>query len=184
MSGAESIQLATSFGEGDSRRLGPARVVSATAASLRVELPSGQQVAATMALAFPFEPVEGDTLLVIGQDERHYVIGVIASQGSTHLRFRGDVELHAVAGDLNLKAGKGVKLAAPSLLLRSKRMRVLAEKASEVLGSAYTRVNELLSVHSEKSETVVRQEWSTRAERVAVTGEETVAVNGKQIHLG
>ena len=137
-----------------------------------------------LALAFPFEPACRDTLLVIGQAERHYVIGVIESTGTTHLSFKGDVELRAAGGTLELEGEKGVRVDGPSIAMRTRKLSVVAGKVTEVFGTAFTRVKELLSVRSAKTETLVHGEWSQRAERAAITSEEAVAINGKQIHLG
>ena len=60
----------------------------------------------------------------------------------------------------------------------------MADKATEVFGTVFTRVKELLSVHAGETDTVVHGEWSTRSKRAAITSEEVASINGKQIHLG
>ena len=168
----------------DGRFLGPAQVTGCGAARLDVSLPNGEMVSPKMALAFPFTPAEGDTLLVIGQDDRYFVIGVVASTGQTHLRFQGDVELRAVEGELELHGEKGVELSGPEIAIKARKLRVMADKATEVFGTVFTRVKELLSVHAGETDTVVHGEWSTRSKRAAITSEEVASINGKQIHLG
>ena len=166
------------------RFLGPATVTCCGAATLEVSLPTGETVSPQLALAFPFTPAEGDSLLVIGQDDRYFVIGVIASTGQTHLRFQGDVELRSVQGQLELHGEKGVELRGPEIAIKTRKLRVMADKATEVFGTVFTRVKEILSVHAGETDTVVHGEWSTRSKRAAITSEEVASINGKQIHLG
>ncbi len=166
------------------RSLLPATVTRVSVAGLEVRLPTGETVSPKLALAFPFTPAVGDTLLVIGQGERHYVIGVIESTGRTELRFRGDVELRAVDGTLELHGENGVTLTGPQLDIKTKHLTVLAERVTEAFGSLFTRVKSLMSVHAGASDTVVRGEWSARAERTALTSEDVISINGKEVHLG
>ena len=166
------------------RYLGPATVVRVGPASLEARLPTGETIQPKMALAFPFTPAENDSLLVIGQDERYFVIGVIESSGDTQLSFAGNVELRAVEGELDLHGERGVELRGPQVDIKTKKLTVLADKASEVFGTVFTRVKELMSVHTGSTETVVRGQWSSRSKRAAITSEETVTINGKQVHLG
>lgn len=165
------------------RYLGPATVVRA-APLLEATLPGGEVVRPRLALAYPFVPAAGDTLLVIGGEERYFVIGVLSSTGRTELRFRGDVELRAANGTLELSAEQGVSLEAPQIDIKTKRLNVLAEKVTEAFGTVLTRVKSLLSVHTGETDTVVHGEWSSRSERAAITSQEVVSVNGKEVHLG
>jgi hypothetical protein len=165
------------------RYLGPATVTRAGAA-LEAKLPSGDMVRPKLALAYPFVPAEGDTLLVIGQDDRYFVLGVLESTGKTELRFRGDVELRAVDGALDLHGSTGVSVSGPSVAIETKKLGVVAEKVTEVFGSVFTRVKALLSVHTGETDTVVRGDWSSRSEHAAITSQETVSINGKEVHLG
>jgi hypothetical protein len=168
----------------DGRYLGAATVTRAGAATLEARLPTGETVHPELALAFPFTPAEHDSLLVIGQDDRYYVIGVISSSGETQLRFRGNVELRAVDGDLELHGEHGVELRGPQIDIKTKKLTVIAEKATEVFGTVFTRVKELMSVHTGETDTVVHGQYSNRAKRTAITSEEAVSINGKQVHLG
>ena len=151
---------------------------------LEAELPTGETVCPRLALAFPFTPAEGDSLLFIGQDARYFVIGVLESRGQTTLRFPGDVEVRAEGGTLALHGDRGVAVLGPHIDVRARRLEILADRATEAFGSVVTRVKALLSVHAGESDTVVRGEWSNRSERASITSQETVSVNGKEVHLG
>src|SRR5262245_55855191 len=69
--------------------LGPAVVTEVAADDVVCELPPGPAVRARLALAFPYRPAPGDTLLVIGRGGAHYVIGVLSGSGQTVLAFQG-----------------------------------------------------------------------------------------------
>jgi len=170
------------------RYLGPATVTRIGAATLEAELPTGERVNPRLALAFPFAPAEGDTLLVIGQgtgaESRYFVIGVIESTGQTALHFRGDVEVRADGGSLELHGEHGVMVHGRQIDIKTKRLEVLADKATEAFGSVMTRVRSLLSVHVGDSDMVVHGEWSNRSKRASVTSQEVVSINGKEVHLG
>jgi len=166
------------------RYLGPVTVTRAGAAVLEARLPTGETIEPKLALAFPFTPVENDSLLVIGEDGRYFVIGVVASQGETQLRFRGNVELRAVDGELELHGEQGVELRGPQIDIRTKKLTVIADKATEAFGTLFTRVKELMSVHTGETDTVVHGQYSNRSKRTSITSEETVSINGKQVHLG
>jgi hypothetical protein len=166
------------------RYLGPAKVTQTGAASLEARLPTGETIHPKLALAFPFTPAENDSLLVIGQDDRYFVIGVIASSGETKLRFRGNVELRAVEGELELHGEHGVELRGPRIDIKTKKLTVLADQATEVFGTMFTRVKELMSIHTGETDVVVHGQYSNRAKRTAITSEECVSINGKQVHLG
>ena len=165
------------------RYLGPAQVVRAGAV-LEALLPSGELIKPRLALAYAFVPAPGDSLLVIGADERFFVIGVLASTGRTELCFRGDVDLRAADGTLELSGEHGVSLEGPRVEIKAKQLSVVAERVTEAFGTVLTRVKALLSVHTGESDTVVHGEWSTRSERAAITSKEVVSVNGKEVHLG
>jgi hypothetical protein len=168
----------------DGRYLGPATVTRTGAATLEARLPSGETIRPKLALAFPFVAAEGDSLLVIGQDARYFVIGVIESTGETQLRFRGNVELRSVDGTVEIEGEHGVELRGPEIDIRTRKLNVVADKATEVFGTVFTRVKELLSVHTGSTDAVVHGQWSNRSKRASITSEEVVSVNGKQVHLG
>ena len=64
--------------------LGPATVIRVEDGRVLLSLPQ-TQAWATMALAFPYVPQPGDTLLAIAQDEDYYIIGVLQGNGPTTL---------------------------------------------------------------------------------------------------
>jgi hypothetical protein len=164
--------------------LGPARVAEVAGGTVTVDLPGGATARATMALAFPYRPAEGDTLLVVGRDGAFYVIGVIHGTGETVLSFAGGVELRAEGGPLRLASDRSVELTAPEVSVDASRLRLHAEAAVEKLGTLYQHVRGLLRARAGESETIVDEGARTRARSATILTEEAVTINGKQIHLG
>ena len=166
--------------------LGPAEVVETTDEGVRARLPGrgGAVVSATLALALPYAPVVGDLLLFIGKGEDFYAIGVLRGAGKTSLRLQGDVDLHAEGGALHLSADKGVRIQAPEVDIETGRLRTVASSVVQKCTTLYQRVSALLSVHAGQSHTVVDEASFSRAKSAAILTEETVTINGKQIHLG
>ncbi len=152
--------------------------------SLEVALPGGRRVPVTIALALPYEPVVGDVLLVIGRGEGHYVIGVIEGQGRTALTFRGDVELSSLDGKVVVTGQRGVELRAPEVEVNAGKLRMVAGAVVQRFASVYQRVSELLSVHAGEAHTLVDEGSFTQSKRAVLQTEETVTINGKEIHLG
>jgi Protein of unknown function (DUF3540) len=164
--------------------LGPAEVLETTDEGVRARLRGGAVVSASLALALPYAPVIGDLLLLIGKGEEFYAIGILRGSGKTSLRLQGDVDLHAEGGALHLSADKGVRIEAPEVDIETGRLRTVATSVVQKCTSLYQRVSALLSVHAGQSHTVVDEASFSRSKSAAILTEETVTINGKQIHLG
>jgi hypothetical protein len=178
-SGAQAAR-AVSLGD----YLGPASVVEAEGPRTSVELLDGAVVPVEMALALPYEPVVGDRLLVVGRGAHHYVIGVLHGAGRTVLSLPGNVDLHASGGTLSLSGDQGVAIQGPELEIQVGKMRMIADTLLQTFASVYQRVSELLSVQASEAHTLVEKTSFTKAKNATLLTEETVTVNGKQIHLG
>jgi hypothetical protein len=164
--------------------LGPARVVTATRSALEVELPGGDRRDAVPAFSVPVALAAGDTVLVIGQGEALYAIGVIRAEGAARVSFEGDLDLHAQGGVLTLHGDRGVKLHGPALEVLVERFSVIADAAVQKFTTLHQRVKDMLTLHAGESHTIVDETSLQRARKVALIAEETASVNGKQILLG
>jgi hypothetical protein len=164
--------------------LGPARVLEVAGSAVSVSLPDGASARARMALAFPYRPSRGDTLLVVGREGVFYVIGVLEGAGDTVLSFAGGVELRAEGGPLRLASDQAVELRAPEVGVDAGSLRLFAEAAVEKLGALYQHVRGLYRARAGESETVVDGSALTRAGSATILTSETMTINGKQIHLG
>jgi hypothetical protein len=170
-------------GAGGEQYLGPACVLSAEGQEVMIELPTGETRAARLALAFLYQPVPGDVLLVIGKEE-YYGIGVLHGTGKASLSFHGDVDLRAVGGALRLSGDRGVSVEGPEVEIHAGRLKTIADAVVEKCNSLYQRVSSLLSVHAGKSHTIVDGLSFTQAESGAIVTREVMTINGKQVHLG
>jgi hypothetical protein len=164
--------------------LGPAEVVEVQGDEVVVELRGGEPARAALALATPYEPVAGDVLLVIGKDGEHYAIGVLRGSGKTALRVQGDLEVRAEGGAVRIVGDRGVELHAPELTIHAGKLQVIASAAVQKFTSLYQRVSELLSVRAGQAHTVVDEGTVTQAKRASIVTEETVTINGREVHLG
>lgn len=164
--------------------LGPATVVAVRPHEVDVEIRGGEPACARMALSIPYAPVVGDVLLVIGDGDDHYVIGVLHGTGKTSLSFEGAVDLHAKGGALTLSSDTAVAIHAPETEVQAGKLTVFAGTVVEKLGSLYQRVRETLSVHAGKTHTLVEDSSFTTAKNASIVTEETMSINGSEIHLG
>lgn len=173
-------QTAASSGD----HLGPADVIEVGPGAVKVVLSGGRTVTAGMALAVPYVPVVGDSLLVIGKGDAHYVIGVIRGKGRTSLSLEGDVDLHAQGGALRLSGDKGVRIEGPEVAIETRRLGVIAGALVEHFSSVVRRVKGLLSVQAGDSHTIADGTILSQSKSATILAEEAVTVNGKQVHLG
>src|SRR5690348_9892986 len=107
--------------------LGPACVTEARGREVTIELPDGEAAAATMALAYLYEPAPGDVLLVIGKDEQYYGVGVLHGTGRAVLSFQGDVDLRATGGTLRLSGDRGVTVEGLEVEIHAGKLRMVAD---------------------------------------------------------
>lgn len=169
--------------------LGTATVLSCGEIA-RVRLEDGREVDAGVALAVPYVPADGDVLVVIGrravgpQHARFWAVGVVHGRGKTQMAFKGDVELRAVGGSLELRGDHGIRMAGPEMDVTVDKLRVAATSVVQKCTSFYQRVRGLMSVRAEQQHTVVDKSCITKAARADIVAEHTVTINGEQIHLG
>ncbi|NUO54440.1 MAG: DUF3540 domain-containing protein [Polyangiaceae bacterium] len=164
--------------------LGPAEVVETGPAVVRVSV-AGRVADAQLALAFTYEPAVGDTLLLVAKHGKAYVIGVLHGRGQARLSIAGDVDVHAVGGTLRLRGDTGVEIEGRRLsLTATDKLRVAAEDAVTTFASLTRRVRGLFSSQSADKLETVDNTRIDRAKQATILTEETMSINGRQIHLG
>ncbi len=163
--------------------LRPARVVDLIGSTPVVEV-GGERENARLALAFPYQPVVGDELLVIGQEGKFYVIGLLQTSGEVAFRFFGDVRLHAIGGRLELTGDEGVRLLGNTVEVASRKMKVVTESFVAKANDWYQRVRNNLDMHSGEKRELVDGDHSIRAEKASTVTSGIVTINGKEVHLG
>lgn len=154
-----------------------------------VALDDGREVDAEMALAFPYRPVIGDALLVIGREEegkvaQYFVIGVLHGRGRAVLEMQGDVDLRAVGGRLTLAGDEGVSLRGRDLDVLVDKVHVVADSVAHKCTTMFQRVRKLFATHAGASQQQIDGDMATQAKTATIVTEEKILLNGKQIHLG
>ncbi|RLB60525.1 MAG: hypothetical protein DRI90_13560 [Deltaproteobacteria bacterium] len=170
--------------EAEQPYLGPARVREVQPHQVLVQRPGEECAWARLALAFCYELQIDDELLVIGNDQGTFVIGVLQGSGTARLTFPGDVELRSTTGRVRVAAATGVELDAPEVNLQAKRIRMLAGKLTERLGTLYQTVTETLNLRAGATHTMVAGTAYTQAKRSTLLTRDEVTINGKSINLG
>ena len=177
-SATTGIEAGTTF-------LGPGHVTAVRGAEVTVKIDDEATVSAWVALAFPYQPVVDDILLVIGRGDTHYVIGVLHGRGNVVLTAQGDINLHAVNGKLNLSGDQGVNVSGPDIELRAtNKLSLLATSFVKKCTSAYVWVKDLFTRRAGQTNITTDGQSVNRAKGHIILSEDTVKVNGKQIHLG
>jgi hypothetical protein len=164
--------------------LGPAEIVRVSPHEVEVRLKNGALARARLAIGYPYDPREGDVVLVIGDAEGCYVIGVLHGTGRSVLELPGDVDLRAVGGVLRLSGDKGVEVDAPDVSIRAGKLQVIAGAAVQRFASLCQRVADLLSVQAGQRHTVIEGSSHEQSKSATILTEEKVTINGKAIYLG
>jgi Protein of unknown function (DUF3540) len=164
--------------------LGPARVTRVAPHELEVEIRGGERAAAQMALAYPYAPAEGDVLLVIGKGGEHWVIGVIHGTGQAALAFQGGVTISARGGPLTLTSDQAVAIRGPGVEVEAGTLEVLAGSVVERFTSLYQRVRDAWNMRAGEARTIVDGSSHLTAKDASILTEETMSINGSEIHLG
>jgi hypothetical protein len=121
---------------------------------------------------------------VIVKGEEHFVIGVLHGTGKTARSFPGAVELRAEGGPLTLSSDTGVAIHGPTLEIQTGRLETFAGAVVEKLGSLYQRVRGAVNLHAGTTHTVVDDASFLTAKNASIVTEETMNINGSEIHLG
>jgi hypothetical protein len=164
--------------------LGPADVTRVFAHEIEVRLPTGVETRARIALATTYEAREDDVVLVIGNADGYYVIGVLNGSGRTVLEFHGDVDVRAVGGALHLSADKGVHIHAPEVEVNTGKLRLVADAVVQTFTSLRQRVAEIFSLQAGQTHTVVEGSAFSQSKSATIQTQEKVLINGKEIYLG
>lgn len=163
--------------------LGPARVRRVSGQQVQLEFPD-ELPWAMLALAYPYQPVVGDNVLVAGQGQNWYVIGVLQGTGKTTLVVPGDFEVLAPKGRINLIAGKGFQLKSPEVRITAGKLDLVAKRISERFLEATRWVKNAWRIRAGQVRTEVEGDYQIKAKRIIERAEEDVRIDGDKIHLG
>lgn len=164
-------------------RLSPANVLCVDGERVQLEFPD--EIAwAAVALAYPYSPVVGDSVLAIGQNGSWYVIGVLKGCGKTTLTVPGDLAIRSATGAIELDAPKGVKLKSPTVQIAADKLEVAARSVFERFAHATRWVKETFQIRTGRLRTRVDGKYDLKAERIVERAEGDVKIDGAQIKLG
>lgn len=163
--------------------LGPATVLDVAGAKMTV-LMNGLECEALNAMAFPYTPRRNDTLLVIGQGDMRYAIGVLQAQGDMTLTFPAGVNFRAPKGAVNFHSGEAIDMHAPEVRVTAGKWSVVARTLSEKVTDALRWVGNLAQLKAGRRRTLIEGKDYERSERKIMKAKKDVRVNGERIHLG
>jgi hypothetical protein len=163
--------------------LGPAYVVQTAGNRVHLDLPDDRRWA-TLALAFPYEPVPGDLVLAIGRGEALYVIGVLRGEGLTSFTAPADLRIRAPHGGIELTAAHGVRIKAPTIKLAAEKLELLATMLFERVAEATRWVENVLHLRAGEVWTRVKGDYDLKAGSVSARASEDVHIDGRKIYLG
>lgn len=165
--------------------LGPATVTRT--AGRRVQIRRSDDPAepwAELALAFAYQPVPGDLVLVAAHEGRVYVIGVLQGRGPSVLCFPGDLTLSAPHGSVRLEAGQRIGVSAPAVEIQGESVELEAKTLTQRLESACHWIKDLFQLRAGQSRTTVDGTFHQLAERTFIRSEKETKVDGERIYLG
>lgn len=163
--------------------LGPARVARSAGPKIQLELPD-EFAWAQMALAFPYQPVEGDIVLAIGRSGAWYVIGLLSGTGMTTLTVPGDLALRAPNGRIELTAADGVAMKSRRVTITADRLELLARAVVERFGRATRWVRDTFRINAGRLRSRVDGQYDLKAGRIREIADAGVKIDGTKIHLG
>lgn len=163
--------------------LGPAKVRAAAGNRVQLEFPD-ELPWALLALAYPYQPAVGDTVLAAGQGVNWYVIGVLQGTGRTKLMVPGDFEVLAPRGRIRLVAGKGVEIKGPEVRITAGKLEIAARRVREHFTEATRWIKETWQIWAGRVRTEVEGDYQVNAKRINERAEEDVKIDGNKIHLG
>jgi Protein of unknown function (DUF3540) len=163
--------------------LGPARVHHVAGSRIQLEFPD-ELPWAMLALAYPYQPAVGDTVLAAGQGQNWYVIGVLQGTGKTTLMVAGDFEVLAPKGRITLIGGKGFHVKSPEVKITAGKLELIAKRISERFFDAARWVKNAWQIRAGRVCTEAEGDYRVKAKRIIERAEQDVRIDGEKIHLG
>ncbi len=163
--------------------LGMARVIRIEGARLLLSMESTQAWSSS-AIAYPYNFQVDDQVLVIGQGDDWYVIGVLNGSGKTSLQVPGNLQLVAPNGSIELVASKGISLRSPAVSVIATHLNIAAKRVCERFDNARRVVKQSLEVVAKRLTTKVDGSCRLTAGRIVQRAQGDVKIDGGKIHLG
>ena len=164
-------------------QLAPAEVLQVEGSHMELDL-QGTRVWALNALAYPYRPVIGDSVLCIRQLGACYVIGLLRGTGKISITAPADVDICAPRGAINLTARAGVHVKSAEISLTADRLVVAARSVMETFTEATRWIKDAFQLRAGRMRTIVQEDYRVKADRIIERAEGDVKIDGTKIHLG
>ncbi len=166
------------------RYLGSGTVAHAVGSMLVVVLEDNTRVRATLALTFPYQPVVGDRLLIIGDAKAFFAIGVLEGRGRTQLSHADGVSLSADNGILCLAGDRGVRIRGDQLRIRATSLMRVALTVVETVRDKRQQVRQRLVVEANEIDESSSGRWLTQAKHVVIKALLGARMKSTTVRLG
>lgn len=144
---------------------------------------NGAQAWASDALGYAYQFQAGDAVLVIGENEDWYVIGILEGKGKTAFHAPGDLELVAT-GSLTLVAGESIELKGRNINVVATRLNLMAKRLTQRAESLRLHVRNAFQVFAARFSSRIEGAHRVEARRIVERAREDVTIDGSKIHLG
>lgn len=144
----------------------------------------GQRYWAVMALAYRYEAVSGDKVLVANDGETYYVIGVLEGRGNTSFIAPGNIEFRAPRGCIDMIAAEGINMRSPKFQVSSTTLELIADKAVHRFNSLDQWVRDTIYTHAGRMLNRVKETYRLNAGKIVGRAKGVVKLDGDEIKLG
>jgi hypothetical protein len=163
--------------------LGPVPVCEVSGNRVQLEFPD-EMPWAMLALAYPYQPAVGDTVLAAGQSDNWYVIGILQGTGKTTFAVAGDFEVLAPRGRITLVAGKGFQVKSPEVKITTAKLEMVARRVLERFTDVTRWVKGVWQIRADRIRSRVEGAYQMNAGRIIERADQDVRIDGQKIHLG
>ncbi len=163
-------------------RIGTGVVIEAAGDRAQV-LFEGATVSARMALAFTYQPLAGDVVLVINQDQLCFIIGILSGRGAMTLQAPGDLTISAPNGRISLSARDAIEVDAGRFAVRVQAIEMLAISLVERVQTAFKTFTDLLHITAGARQTRIDGVSMESTERTYHRSEKETVLNGETINI-
>jgi len=163
--------------------IAPATVIETDNKRLLLEV-HGQRHWSVMALAYRYEAVPGDKVLVANDGETCYVIGVLEGRGNIAVVAPGNIEFRAPHGRIDMVASEGIEVRSNRVRVASSTLELVAEKAVQRFSSLDQWVRETLYTNAGRVLSRVTETYRLKAGKIVERAKGAVKIDGDQIKLG
>jgi len=163
--------------------LRPGRVIETDGDRALIDLGSAR-VWADPAMPVRYTPAAGDELLVAGEGDRFWIIGVLRGVGSVTIESVGDVSVRSLAGTLTLGGTEAVEVRAGRMRVFADSLETIARAARDAFGSLLQTVSGRRTVQAGSDYRIIDGTAFQKSERTHAVSKKETRIDGSTVHLG